>query len=103
MLLSLSLFATSTLTTMRTFEQSDGSQFQGRLQGDAFLHWIEAKDGSILLFNKQTATFEYAKIIDGDLVLSGERYQSSKTRALHVSSENVSKEALQILWKQRHP
>ena len=101
-LLSFNLFATATLTTLRTFEQSDGSQFQGRLQGDAFLHWIEAKDGSILLFNKKTATFEYAKIVNGDLVLSGEIYQNSKTRASHVSPENVSKEALQTLWKQRH-
>jgi hypothetical protein len=102
-LLAASLFATSTLTTLRTLSQSDGSQFQGRLQGDVFLHWFEAEDGSILLFNKKTANFEYAKIVDGDLTLSGEIYQNSTTRSLHVKRNNVQKEQLNTLWKQRHP
>jgi hypothetical protein len=102
-LLVSTLFATATLTKTRTFSQSDGTTFKGRLQGDAFLHWIEAEDGAILLFNKKTANFEYAKIEDGDIVLSGEVYRASKIRTLHVSEKNsLNKNSLKQLWEQRH-
>ncbi|MEA3523458.1 MAG: hypothetical protein U9R50_10855 [Campylobacterota bacterium] len=100
-LLSTLLFATATRTNIQSFTQSDGSSFLGRLQGDAFLHWIETKDGSILLFNKKTENFEYATIKNGDLTLSGNIYNTSKLRSLHVNT--ISKDNLQELWKQRHP
>ncbi len=102
-LLTSSLFATSTLTKVRTFTQSDGSSFTGRLQGDAFLHWIEADDGSVLLFNKKTGNFEYAKIKDNDIVLSGDVYHISKKRDLHVRKNTLNKESLKYLYKLRHP
>lgn len=94
------LCATSTLTKERLFTQNDGTTFKGRLQGDAFLHWIQSEDGSIVLFNKKSATFEYAEIRDGDLKLSGKPYSKSTTRAL---SPNISKEALRNLFNARHP
>ncbi len=100
-LITLTLQATSTLTTLRTFTQSDGTTFQGRLQGDAFMHWIEAKDKSILLFNKKTENFEYASIKDGDLVLSGNIYNTTQVRSLKINT--LSKDNLKELWKQRHP
>ncbi len=99
--LTATLFATATLTKERTFTQSDGSTFKGRLQGDMRLHWVESKNGSILLFNKKTANFEYAKIEDGDLVLSGDIYTVNKTRSLHVKRD-VDKNRLKTLWQERH-
>ena len=100
-LLTLTLQATSTLTTLRTFTQSDGTSFQGRLQGDAFLYWIEAEDGSILLFNKKTGNFEYAIIKDNDLALSGNIYTGTKLRSSHT--DTLSRDNLKELWKIRHP
>ncbi len=98
--ITLSLQATATFTAMRTFTQSNGFSFQGRLQGDAFMHWIEAQDGSILLFNKKSGNFEYALIKDGDLCLSGNIYLDTKLRSLHPHS--IDKESLKKLWSQRH-
>jgi hypothetical protein len=100
-LLTLTLQATSTLSTLRTFTQSDGTTFEGRLQGDAFMHWIEAKDKSILLFNKKTGNFEYAIIKDGDIILSGNIYNTTKVRSLHQGT--LSRDNLKELWKVRHP
>jgi len=100
-LVTLTLQATSTLSTLRTFTQSDGTTFKGRLQGDAFMHWIEAKDTSILLFNKKTGNFEYAIIKDGDLTLSGNIYNTNNVRSLHLNT--LSKDNLKELWKIRHP
>jgi len=100
--LTTALFATSTLTVLRTFTQSDGSTFKARLKGDARLHWIETEDGDILIFNKKSADFEYAKIEDGDLVLSGRKYKVTKNRALHVRKESIKSEDLKNLWIQRH-
>ncbi len=111
-LVTLTLQATSTLSTLRTFTQSDGTTFKGRLQGDAFMHWIEAADNSILLFNKKTENFEYAIIKDNDLILSGDIYIKSKTRSLHPKSTSsfltahinrLNKDNLKKLWKIRHP
>ena len=111
-LLTLTLQATSTLSTLRTFTQSDGTTFKGRLQGDAFMYWIEATDSSILLFNKKTENFEYAMIKDNDLVLSGNIYTKSKIRSLHPKSTSsfltahvntLSKDNIKELWKIRHP
>jgi len=100
-LVTLTLQATSTLSTLRTFTQSNGTTFEGRLQGDAFMYWIEAKDKSILLFNKKTGNFEYALIKDDDLTLSGNIYNTSKVRSLHLNT--LSKDNLKELWKIRHP
>jgi len=101
-LLSISLFATATLTKIRTFTQSDGSTFKGRLQGDASLHWIEAEDGSILLFNKKTANFEYAEVKESDILLSGEVYKGSSLRSLHVKHNSINRDTLIKLWEKRH-
>ena len=97
LLLGINLMATPTLTKKRTFTQNDGSTFSGRLQGDAFLHWIEAEDGSILLYNKKTATFEYAEIKNGNLVSTHQAYRPSLLR------KTFNKEALKTLWQQKHP
>ncbi|MBN2896603.1 MAG: hypothetical protein JXK05_12015 [Campylobacterales bacterium] len=96
-LLALTLWATPTRTTMQTFTQSDGSTFEGRLRGDAFAHWIEASDGSVLLFNKENATFEYALIEEGRLQSSGEAYKAAKTRR----AKAIDPEALRTLWEHR--
>ena len=74
LLISLSLHATATRNVLQTFTQSDGSTFEGRLKGDAFMHWVEATDGTALIFNKKSAMFEYAVIKDGDLIPSGSSY-----------------------------
>lgn len=98
-MLSLSLMATSTLTKKRTFTQNDGTTFSGHLQGDAYLHWIEADDGSILLYNKKTKTFEYAEIKDGNLVSTQKAFEPSRLR----KTRYIDKAALEILWQQKHP
>ncbi|MEA1920384.1 MAG: hypothetical protein U9N52_11120 [Campylobacterota bacterium] len=100
--LATALFATSTLTSTRTFSNSDGSTFQGRLQGDAFLHWIETEDGVVLLFNKKSGNFEYAEIIEDDLVLSGIAYKKSQNRSLRIKKDTLNREALKTLWDKRH-
>ncbi len=99
LLLALPLLATSTYTAKRTFNQSDGTTFSGRLQGDAFLYWIETDTGDILLFNKKTANFEYAVIKDGNLILSGNVYSPSKTRSMN----RVDHEQLRNLWNAKRP
>lgn len=96
-LFALALWATPTRTTLQTFTQNDGSTFEGRLRGDAFAHWIEATDGSVLLFNKASATFEYAIIESGRLKSSGEAYKSAKTRR----AKAIDPEALRTLWEHR--
>ncbi len=96
-LLALSLNATPTRSSLQRYTQSDGSHFEGHLRGDAFMYWIEAKDGNVLLFNKKTATFEYALIAQGKLSASGEAYSPTKKRA----PKGIDKAALAALWERR--
>jgi len=58
-----------------TFRQHDGSSFKGTLQGDEWFHWIEDKQGNIIVYNRRSKQYEYAKLkkLNGqyDLVPSG--------------------------------
>ncbi len=99
LLFSLSLQATATRSVLQTFTQSDGSTFEGRLKGDAFMHWVETTDGTALIFNKKSATFEYAVIRDSDLVRSGIPYDPQRKRRSIGTPDTTE---IMRLWQERH-
>lgn len=47
-----------------SFEQLDGSTFEGNLKGDEWFSWVEDKNGNIIKYNFDSKNYEYA-IIEG--------------------------------------
>ena len=45
------------------FKQKDGSTFEGKLKGDEYFSWVEDKAEHIILFNKTSKRYEYAKVV----------------------------------------
>ena len=78
LLLSLSpflLFGAPAFPGILSFSQNDGEQFEGKLKGDEWLHWISLANDYIALYNPASKNYEYARIktVDGKdkLVTSG--------------------------------
>lgn len=85
----------------RTFTQSDGSTFKAHAKGDEYLHYIETKNGDILLYNEKTKNYEYATIKGTKLVPSGLPYKKRAQRSsvAHKNSPLISKKELERLRK----
>lgn len=101
LIIIVSLWSAPALTIKREFKQPDGTTFSARMQGDEFLHWVEAEDGSILLFNKKEKRFEHAILQAKRLSPSGEVYTPAATKQSVPLHPRVSREQLQQLWKER--
>ncbi len=49
-----------------TFKQPDGRHFSGHIKGDEWCNWIEDKQKNIVLLNRSSKQYEYAKIVEKD-------------------------------------
>ena len=85
------LLAAPAFNGKRTFTQPNGENIEYRLQGDEYLHWLEADDGSLMLYNKKSKQLESLIIEDGTIKPSGKAIH----QAVSQSSENRSARALQ--------
>lgn len=96
-------FAAPAFDAMREFTNADGTTFMAKAQGNQHLNWIQTQDGEILKYNEMTKNFEYAKIEEDSLVVSGVKYEkndSKRARALHQINK-LGKSELSKLWSQR--
>jgi len=104
LLLITALFGVQANPALQGFTQTDGTEFKGHLKGDEHLNWIETQDGMVLLFNKTTKNYSYAKIENNNLKASTQTYHSPS----HTKSSsnkivpNITQEELQNLWQAAH-
>lgn len=98
-----SLYSAPAFSKHRNFVQQDGKTFAGEIKGDEYLNWIEADDGSILLYNKESKQYEYALIERDRLAPSGEGYREENTSATRSSlrKPRLEKSSLYQLWKSK--
>jgi len=91
-----------------TFQQSDHTQFSGKLKGDEWFNWIEDKKGNVITFNNATKNYEYGiiKKIDGalELVPSGIKATDSNTAKVNSPAsklEKIERDTLMQIWKEK--
>jgi hypothetical protein len=98
-----SLIAVPAFDGERSFKQSNGQTFTGSVKGDEWLHWIETKNGAVVIYNNNSKDYEYATIreIDGQevLVASGRKLGQINTNKSLASAKNnlISKADLERL------
>ena len=89
------------------FRQKDGSTFSGYLKGDEYFHWIEDKNGRIILYNKEDKMYEFAKIIETtngmfDLNLSGIKVTFDGAMAPALSElPKIDHQLLKTIWQNK--
>ena len=91
------------------FRQKDGRTFSGRLKGDEWFHWIEDRSGHVILYNRKTQRYEYARVLERngtavDLVPSGipvAPTRTSRASAVQAKLPVVDKKTLHTLWKEK--
>lgn len=62
--ISTGVYAVSAYPGDITFKQHDGSTFTGKLKGDEWFHWIEDTQKHIIVFNRTTRNYEFAKLVE---------------------------------------
>ena len=93
------LFCAPAFHGKKIFELENGETFQGYVKGDEYLNWIESERGEVLLFNNRSNRYEYAQILDNELIASGvEKKLHVKTR---TAVPSLKKESLYKLWKEK--
>ena len=95
------LFAAPAFERNRTFVQPDGTTFTGKVRGDEFLHWIEAADGSVLVYNPETKRYETAVITEKGLSPSRREYRPSNIRKAASAARAQEHRKLRELWLKR--
>jgi len=95
------LFSAPAFSIVREFQQSDGTVFTAKAQGDEFLNWVETKDGDILKYSEKNKNFEYAKIEDSKLKGSGIKYNKKDFRGGSSLKYKVNKTELYKLWGEK--
>jgi hypothetical protein len=101
------VFSVPAAPHLMTFEQPDGTSFQGHLRGDEYFSWIETEgDRLIVVEDRSTGYFEFATIQPdasgkSRLAPSGLRVSSdpSSRSARAARVETISREQLGELWK----
>ena len=84
-----------------TFVQADGTTFKGHIKGDEHFHWSELKNKSVVVFNKKSKNYEYAKVgrdAEGkeSLMASG-----MKAKAGKVNPYRLDRKVLNLMWKDK--
>ena len=86
------LLAAPALKRVHTYTQNDGTTFEATPKGDEYLHFLQTKEGDILLYNPKTKNYDYATIRNDRLVPSGSPYRLRRRTPLRQSAA-----------EQRHP
>ena len=93
---TITLYSAPAREVYRVFTQHDGTKFEAKQRGDEYLHWLEGRDGSIIIYNKKSDNFEVGIIDVDELKPSGTIY-TPKSR----SSRCISAHALDKLWQKK--
>ena len=80
------------------YTQSDGSKITLYNQGDEFYHWVETSNRDIVVNNN--GYYEYATIVDGDIVPSGIRV-SNQQNASQKSTLAQREEIINLMLQKR--
>lgn len=62
LLLQVCLYAAPAFNNVTTFKNADGSTFQGKLQGDEWLNWVELDNGYVAKYSDENKQYEYGTI-----------------------------------------
>lgn len=98
--LSLSVMAAPAVQRPHYFQQPDGTVFEGHLQGDEYLNWIETRAGEIVVFDAQAQQYEPAVIRSGTLVGNGKRYRTT-ANGRSTATESINASDVKMLWQSR--
>ena len=88
-------------------KQKDGKTFKAKLKGDEWFNWIEDKRGNVILYNKSSKSYEYAKVIKVgnklDLIPSGIKIVADNNETNNTLPEipYVDKNILTKIWKEK--
>jgi len=89
-----------------TFKQADGTTFNAHLKGDEYFSWIEDKIGHIIIYNKMSKNYEYAKFEKKNgvqnLIPSGIKIgNNTPNYAPSLSKDTHTQEILSEIWKRK--
>ncbi len=97
------LFSAPALDRMREFQNSDGTTFMAKAQGNQHLNWIQTQDGEILRYNSKSHNFEYAVIKENRLRASGVKYEKNNSKYMRSSGNRnkLKKNEVYKLWDKK--
>lgn len=92
-----------------SFKQNNGDTFKGYIKGDEWFHWVEDKQGNIIVYNQQTKNYEYGilkKVKDVyELVPSGvtidKTNNASQAKISNTAIKHIDKKELNRIWKRK--
>lgn len=88
-LLSSSLYCVSAFTGKLNFTQNDGTNFQGQLKGDEWLHYISLPNNYVAIYDKLDKAYNYALMREdsfGNKVLISSKIKVNEN--LHLKNPN---------------
>lgn len=104
--MNIPIFAVSAFPGPVTFKQHDGGRFIGKLKGDEWFGWIEDQAGHVVIYNKNSKRYEYAKLVEKnssvDLAPSGipvVDMEDRRPKRLNIPS--IDKTTLYKIWQQK--
>jgi len=83
----------------KAYSQEDGTSILLTRRGDAALHWFETRGGAVVVFNKVSGRYEYAKLTknEGRWVLLPSGVQAKSAGGVKTDTEKVKGEVPSIV------
>ena len=94
-------FAAPAFNKTKKFYNNDGSFFYGVAAGNQHLNWIQAEDGSIVVFNSQSKDFEYAIVTDETIIPNNIKYSKNNSKIKKANSRNILSQIYKLLKKKQ--
>jgi len=85
LIISSSLYAAPAFTKWRTIVQPSGEEIKVQMNGDEYFKWYITEDKTVLVFNEDTKSFDYAKMENGNLKSIGKRYSKFDTKMKDIA------------------
>ena len=93
---------------LKTFEQPDGSKFNGFLKGDEYFSWIQTGDKEVVIKNQTNGFYEFGMLAQDSegrtqLQPSGVRIveRGISKRYLPIYLEPIKRSDLGIIWERK--
>ena len=64
LLIAMTAYGVEAAPNVLTFAQKDGETFKGKLVGDEWFGWIEDMQQHVIVLNKKSGFYEFAKLVD---------------------------------------
>ena len=102
------LYAAPAAPHLMTFEQPDGSKFNGFLKGDEYFSWIQTGDKEVVIKNQTNGFYEFGMLAQDSkgrtqLQPSGVRIveRGISRRYLPIYLEPIKRSDLGIIWERK--